>query len=797
MRTCTLLLIVGLVLNAAVAAGEEPLDETNSWALSVPRDAFTDAALLDLRHLNERESGESGFVRLSTDGNSFVRGDGEPIRFWIVGSDAHEFEPQDMDRHARWLAKLGVNMVRLHVTVCDKSEGSEITDLNEELIDGVYRFIKSAKDNGIYVLLSPFYAHFDAPESWDLPGGNVDMEGLLFIDPKLQKAYQHWTRQLYTTKNPYTGLAIKDDPTVAILQIHNEDSLFFWTMQRLPDPYRIELSGHFSTWLAKKYGSTGKAWTAWGDGFKGKDALDDVAGGRIACLRVYDLTTDGKGAFARRQRDTAQFLAEFQHDFYRRMGEFLREELGCQQLLNATNWRTANDTKLKALERYSYHALDIDAENEYVGSDYQHDGPNDGYRIDPGDFLVNESVLSKPFEMCTNFRQEVGHPFIVTETAWKNPNRYQSEGPFLAAAYQSLTGIDGVAWFSCQTPTYETDPLKPFWRTGDQLSTHKWNHCYPAMMAGFPANALLYRRGYLKQADPVVREVRDLESLFNRETPRINDNEAYGDQRSLPDLKPGWSPRDGEINRAAYLIGPVTTKTGGDPAESKVADLSRWFDPKSGVIQSATGELVWDYRREVCTMNAPKAQGVTGFLERAGGKFALSDVTVESNNDYATVNVVSLDDRPIGDSGEVLIQVVTANRLTGFKTRSASFTLGKGESAYTVEGEQIERIGKPPFRIANTRVTVTVDNARLTEAIVLDINGYPATQIAVKNGRVELPTDTIYVVLRESANTALSPKQQQTTAKQLGEKVQLRVMLSENPGRLVADRQNEATNATT
>ena len=732
---------------------EEPLDESNSWAFSAPHDPFSDDALLDLRFLNERTSGESGFMRLSEDGNGFVRGDGKPIRLWIVGTDAHKFAPTDMDRHARWLAKLGVNMVRLHVTVCDKSEGAKITDLNEELIDGIYRFIKSAKENGIYVLLSPFYAHFDAPSSWNLPGGNVDMEGVLFVDASLQKAYQHWTRELYTRTNPYTGLAIKDDPTVAILQVHNEDSLFFWTMQRLAEPYRIALSDHFSNWLSDKYGSTEKAWTSWGEGYKGNDALDDPSGdksdrSRIACLRVYDLTTEGKGAFARRQRDTAQFLAEFQRDFYAKMGRFLRDELGCRQLLNATNWRTANDTKLKALERFGYHALDIDAENEYVGSDYQHHGPNDGYRIDPGDYLVNESVLSKPFEMCTNFRQQVGHPFIATETAWKNPNRYQSEGPFLAAAYQSLTGIDGVAWFACQTPGYETDPLKPFWRTGDQLSTHKWNHCYPAMMSGFPASALLYRRGDLRQAAPVVVEVRSRDSLFEREPPRIDDNEAYGDQRNSPELKPGWTGRDGEINRAAFLIGPVMTRIG-DPNDSQVADLSRWFDPKAGQIRSATEELTWDYLREICTMNAPRAQGVTGFLKRGGGRYALQDVTIESENDYATVNVVSLDDQPIRDSRQVLVQVVTVNRLSGFRTKEATFTLGKGDSTYTVKGEQIERIGKPPFRIANTLVTVTVQNRQLNKAVILDINGYPVAEQPITGGRIRLPKNCVYLVLQD------------------------------------------------
>lgn len=139
------LLLVGLIFVLPTARGENRLDESNSWAFAAPSDSFTDAAELDLRYLNEQQSGQSGFVRLSEDGNSFVRGDGQPIRFWIVGTDAYRFEPEDMDRHVRWLAKLGVNMTRLHVTVCQKKEGSKITDLNEELIDGIYRFIKAAK----------------------------------------------------------------------------------------------------------------------------------------------------------------------------------------------------------------------------------------------------------------------------------------------------------------------------------------------------------------------------------------------------------------------------------------------------------------------------------------------------------------------------------------------------------------------------------------------------------------------------------------------------------------------------
>lgn len=46
-----------------------------------------------------------------------------------------------------------------------------------------------------------------------------------------------------------------------------------------------------------------------------------------------------------------------------------------------------------------------------------------------------------------------------------------------------------------------------------------------------------------------------------------------------------------------------------------------------------------------------------------------------------------LDDAPIAKSNKVLVQVVTENRLTGFETKPAKFTIGKGDGAYAVEGE--------------------------------------------------------------------------------------------------------------
>ena len=734
------------VLLAALSGPLFAEDREGTWAFAPDEDAFTANAILDLRYLNEKQSGETGFVRLSKDGNDFVKGNGEPIRFWAIGSGIYKRTPEEMSRHCRFLAKIGVNMVRLHTTVANTREGAAITDVDEREIDGIFRFIKAAKENGMYLTLSPYYGHHKTPRSWNLEGYGPDQEpwGAIFTDPRMQEGYKAWTRALYTRKNPYTGLAIRDDPTVAILQIHNEDSMFFWTMQRLPEPQAKRLGKRFGDWLVKKYGSLDKARAAWdGRGEKG----DDFASGVLGLLSTWHMTQEWKGDQAKRLRDQVQFMAQHQRDFYLSAGRYLREELGCKQLLNASNWRTANDLKLKEIERWTYAALDMDAENEYYGSDYQHIGKNNGYRIDPDHYMVNESCLHKPLELTTNFKVQVGHPFIVTETSWKNPNLYQSEGPFLVAAYQSLNGVDIVFWFTATEPSWCLDPRSRWWWVRDMHPLNKWTCSIPTLAGMFPANALIYRKGYLKQGDIVVHEVRSLDALWDRKPPLIDDNEIYGVSRETEECKSLRRP-DGRLSRAAFLVGRVQTVLGGDPAESRLVDFERYLDPEKQLIRSNTGQLVWDYGVGLCRVDAPRAQGVTGFLKAAGGRFELSDVLLESRNEYASVNVVSMDDEPLARSRRILVQVGTTARLSGWKVKDAQFTFGE----QTVRGKQIVDTGKPPWQIRNTQVRVTIDNPNLRKATRLDVSGYPAESVPVsRTGKavtVNLPANTMYMVLQ-------------------------------------------------
>jgi hypothetical protein len=64
---------------------------------------------------------------------------------------------------------------------------------------------------------------------WEIDGysGRDDMWEVLYFNDKMKAGYEAWVKYLYTTPNPYTIVALKDEPAVAIIQVENEDSPFF------------------------------------------------------------------------------------------------------------------------------------------------------------------------------------------------------------------------------------------------------------------------------------------------------------------------------------------------------------------------------------------------------------------------------------------------------------------------------------------------------------------------------------------------------------------------------------------
>jgi hypothetical protein len=206
----------------------------------------------------------------------------------------------------------------------------------------------------------------------------------------------------------------------------------------------------------------------------------------------------------------------------------------------------------------------------------------------------------------------------------------------------------------------------------------------------------------------------------------------------------------GGVHPLAGLVGPLEASYGDGVGKTRAetALVARSIDPAKRTVRSATGELTWDYGAGLVTLDAPKAQGVCGFVRAAGGRFDLSAVRVESGNDYAAVAVVSLDDRPLTDARRVLVQIGTEAHPTGWRTEPTEV---KNAAGATVPGRKIVNVGAMPFRIAAADVRLRVRSRGLRRATLLDPALRPLRPVPCgRDGgwlTVTLPPDAMYLVL--------------------------------------------------
>ncbi|NWK55911.1 hypothetical protein HW115_09830 [Verrucomicrobiaceae bacterium N1E253] len=727
--------------------------QAQHWNFAPERDAFSSDSLLDLRELNERTAGEKGWVQVTADGD-FALGNGQSVRFWAVNTGVARDLPfvarprwsqqaPDLHHHARWLAKRGVNMVRCHSHInpdLNKHPHAKISDANMAEVEWIWRTVAAMKQQGIYTTVSPYWANSmksDDPHwgtSW-----NGNHHGLLFFNPTLQAAYKEWLRVLFTTRTPHLGgKTLAEEPALAIFQIQNEDSLLFWTVQNLDGPAKQMIGKQFATWASTKYGSLNKAITTWGGGSLKGDALD---AGVLDLQLVWHLTSDAQRKGAKRTprlNDQLQFLTETMHSFHVSMARFVREDLNCPVLINAGNWKTADDILLNDAERYSYTANEVLACNRYFGGIHQ--GKHRGWAIVKGDRYTSESVTAGAHrKFPLNLKQVHGHPMLVTESAWVFPNEYAAEAPFLVSVYSSLTGVDAYYWFA--TGTDEWTP--PQSANGYLPSQGKWIFSTPEMAGQFPAAALSFRLDYVRRAKPAVSEHRALTSIWNGRTPVIAETSGFDPNRDAGDIAAGSSVKNG-VDPAAFFMGPVEVHYGSPEKHTRVSNIARHV--KGGRIQSLTGEVSLDTTTRQCTVNAARCQGVTGHFGPNAAPIHLTDVDILCKNRHATVMLVSMDGKAIQQSGKLLVQVGTLARPSGWKTQPVQIKAAGG--GQTIDGREIIDYGGPPWQVRNAMVQLRVRNTGLRKATVLDMNGMPVRDIPLTQGRFDFPQDAMYVLLR-------------------------------------------------
>ncbi len=696
------------------------------------QDAFA-ASPIDLSRLNDGAAGSEGRIVRKGEDLAFAK-TGKKVRFWGVTAGSKDWmtSHKDMDYLARRLAKMGVNMVRFHCAPYYETTPGPQTD-------AIHYFEAALKRNGIYCGFNWYcLAVARVQPSWHLDGfktGDSPMELHLFYPP-MQKIYKEWAANLFGSKNPYTGMSLAEDPAVSYIELIDEDNYLFWTFrpQNINPVALPYLERAWGAWCKAKYGSIDKALAAWGPA-KYPKMPDHPEEGRLALYYIGDLTGQDWAAAARnpqRASDQLQFLVEDMRKFYTGMKTWLHDKVGYDGLVLATNWKTADDRVLGPLDQYADMSVDLTARNTYFN------GPFKRTKFFPwsvGDYYQDLSLLRNPEQAITLQMQYTGYPFFITEGGWAMPNRFRTEGPLVMASYASLQGIDGIFTFA----------LDPEWcRT---LSP--WPIQSPDTMGQYPATALIYREGYVKEGPIAVKDALKLSDLYRFKGGAMAQPFAVdvGRMGEVPeDVKPQPVDQVSSFDPLSFYVGRVQQSIGTDPGQSEVLPgLNGFINRGRKTVHSATGELALNYGAGVLTTNAPRAQGATGFLG-AAGPVQLKDVTIDMKDPYGAAVLVSLDGAPLATSGRMLLQVMTEEKNRNYQTEPAKVKFSK--NGPEVEARKMTDLGTAPLVVRDIEGTVSLkrpDAAQL-KVTALDFNGYPAGAAGTAD-HIELKPSTLYYVI--------------------------------------------------
>lgn len=752
---------------------------------------------LDFSHLLDAPAGKHGFLR-NRDGE-LVFEDGTQIRFFGVNCTGEGAMPdKDAARAtAERLATAGVNMVRLHNPDGRRPNGRSLVDysggdsqrLSEDGFDHLDYFISELKKRGIYIHIDLFVSRAF------LPGDDLDypddvnygaLKQLFIFNGRLKELHKKFIAGYLTHVNPYTGLAYKDDPAVAVVQVMNENSIYSIPNSpgateddryaTLPNYYK-ELDQRFNAWLIGKYSTREKLAVAWTDE-EGRCALmadEDPAKGTVkrpdilffSAQPVWDdkAPYDSFGSPAR-YGDHTEFLLGIQLDFSREMSDYLRA-LGVKCCVNISNHsQGAADTRgITTFE-------DVSEDNGYWNHPMKgHAVPSQFHgdimsACDPRETEVGAFRLNLLTRLSVD--RVAGKPFMIGEWDSLYPPPYSSDAMLMLPAYAMLNGWDGLNLYSyTHHATLESlglQQIRGYWNVFND----------PSNFGLFGSMAAIFQKGWIAKAKKTVDVCYTQEDSFKLTNkwrapygflPYVsNTRTVLMDRRYDGDadaaISSGMTPtgdyRDAnralvfarqpyadkyhrqntmEAFRALHSMLPNTQAADGSSIDDDWKTYSRVVDAfmkKEGVWEEDKGlvgdEAIVSDTGELCFRFsdgyfALNAPYAAGYAGIVRGEIDMGGIGLSLKNERMTLVMIALDDKPLAQSRHRLLTAV-------------------GECANTNmqwDGLTLLTEGEPPIWIDALQGTLRTGDAAVYP---LDPQGNRAERLAPVDGKVVLPEDT-------------------------------------------------------
>ena len=692
-----------------------PASGPQDWfMLMAGPDLYSPDSIIDVSSLIEKPAGAHGF--LNRKGKDLVFENGAPVRFWGVDAGMTE-TVEAQQRQARFYAKYGINMVRQHPveSVIGLLQGDRSRPSFDPVkLDKWDKWFSILKANGIYMTWSLFYPHaitqadgYPTELYNELPnkGAGKSTSGVVNMMTELQDAQWLWERTLLEHVNPYTGLAYKDDPALAIIEVHNEDCIFWhaplndlvlYNNGKL-DRHAAVLGRMWMDWVKARYGDNQRLKAAWGAGMRSGDSVDNP---KMKMYGAWEMDGDGprlnKNTEKQRMGDFIRFLAELQRSFYERREQRLRD-LGYKAVTVTTAWKSGGpaaaaanlwcDDAMTAIDRHNYSG-----------------GGAGGHSITAG-AVNNDTHLDEPGRgiLSSGFWQVEDKPFTMTEWTQKPPNQWKAEmAPLFAFYGMGLQGWDASYHFAASR-AYMGDG----WPGMSSYVT-----CTPHYLGQFPALAFAIYKGHFAEGDIISARRLSTDAIFTG-------IDKLGQQSGAEGYDENDLLAQGDTPAVALAIGRVTLKVADGQEPSYLGDLSAFKDRGTPIIHSNTGQLTWDYGNKVVTVHSDKTQGVIGF---AGGRtYDLPGVSVQiGQTPFVSLLFTPLDDRPLIESEHILITALARDK--------------QQRTVYNEDGTQLIETGGPPLLLEPVQATLTFKGAPVTSVKVVDVYGVPTARDVERQG---------------------------------------------------------------
>jgi len=601
------------------------------------------ASPADVSFLLDPPAGKDGFIRIRN--GHFVKPNGQRIRFWGVhftdwSRGSVELPPkEDTPMWAATLARFGVNIVRLHFLDLPAPRGivdstradSRAFDLQQ--LDRLDHEIAEFKKRGIYVDLN-----LNVGRSYKAGDGVRDYDkiqwakGLTLFDPRLIELQKEYARQLLTHVNPYTQTEYRNEPSIAIVELLNENAIYLGF--RAPTPYYDqELTGLYNSWLLRNRTPEQIAKLRALAGAAAEAPVPRLAAAEIAA-----------SPDERYQAELAFFM-DLEDRFYQDMSGYLKNTLGVKAPITGTADHSHTSSPYTMLASLS--KLDILDGHVY----WEHPGSPPPLNTP----MVNDPLHSTVVRLSrTAF---AGKPYTVSETNHPFPNEWAAEGIPIIAAYGSFQDWDAIIMY-----TFEPK-LAPDWKpyVGDPFDIS----LDPVRMTEMAAGALTFLRGDVRPAlQTVARTYSKDQVAVSRRLPRTEQ----------PYFTPGF-PLSLPLQHAVRI-----QSLDGRPTETYPAGPNPG-DP----IVSDTRELTWHTTPDkgLVTVDADRTQALIGFVP--SNPRALRNLGAAISNRFAAIVLTALDSQAIARSERMLLTASSRVANTNMKWNETRTRVRGGESPSLIE----------------------------------------------------------------------------------------------------------------